>query len=608
MEEEKTAAALPVLETSFIKEARRASAHFVEAAVSQMTYRPMGVFFSEALAIIAACELVGATHFLESGTAEGQSTELFARYFGDRLNITTIDLDTAYRLYQKTTERLSRFPSVRCVKGNSFDEIPKLIAAMPSTARVVVFVDGPKGELGLKLVQQALGHPSVALVAFHDTAAVWSKELHNQMMGDSDGILMTSEGVYRRVFGALDVHHNEEEVIKLSYKEHHWQEWKIPHLLAKGNGLWLVGKSNLMSGPRFDRTVHVAMSSSATQLPGLLTCIASLLSSTVAPQDVTIHLFLPDRAVLEEVSSTLSCTTADLGLKFGASVQMYEIESQKFRLLHNRSKDATSNLLRFYLPELLPGVEKVLWVDSDGLVLGDVRTLVSTLFIGEHKNTPIAAVERPGKHLGSATGMNEADLSALGLSGVSTKDTVFNAGFIALNLNVWREQRLTLQIERLVDQLSSRGFQGFPGISTVDHDTSGAAHDSQTPLVLIFNNGDGLIQPMDSRWNVEGLGWKDVSRSQVCAGRYLHWSGKGKPWSPRHKTAAKYIEIWETYSALLGHCLTTAPPKDPNPLGNTLGPRTQQHQQRPVSQSQRKRTGRGRRAHDTPRPPLLVLH
>ena len=93
--------------------------------------------------------------------------------------------------------------------------------------------------------------------------------------------------------------------------------------------------------------------------------------------------------------------------------------------------------------------------------------------------------------------------------------------------------RITERLEALIDRLAARGFRGFPGISTKDPGKDGAVHDSQTPLVLFFKNISGSIQPMPSSWNVDGLGWKEVPRKKVCAGEYLHWSGKHKPWQKR---------------------------------------------------------------------------
>ena len=88
--------------------------------------------------------------------------------------------------------------------------------------------------------------------------------------------------------------------------------------------------------------------------------------------------------------------------------------------------------------------------------------------------------------------------------------------------------------------------------------------DSQTPLVLLFHNTTTatrpMIQALSADWNVEGLGWKGfgkharfkVRAADLCTGRYLHWSGKHKPWD---KTRGAYAKLWLKYVAPLSACL-----------------------------------------------------
>ena len=299
------------------------------------------------------------------------------------------------------------------------------------------------------------------------------------------------------------------------------------------------------------RRVHVAMSASANQLRGLVVAIASVLVSTPTPSAVTIHLFLAeDAAQVRALNAAIACIRK-AGARRGAAIEVHTIDSKRgFRLLHGRGQGAVANLVRFYLPQLLPHVDTVLWIDADGLVLGDVSHLTSTLFTGEHAESAVAAVERPGKELGKATGLNEKDLRALGLSRVGLSDSVFNAGFLGLNLRAWRKQDTTSRVERLVVKLGQRGFKGFPGISTKE---AGAVHDSQTPLVLLFKNQSRSIQQLPGAWNIEGLGWKKVPRERVCTGLYLHWSGRFKPWRKPHVNdtgLAYYRDVWQSYAAM----------------------------------------------------------
>lgn len=246
------------------------------------------------------------------------------------------------------------------------------------------------------------------------------------------------------------------------------------------------------------------------------------------------------------------------GLSRGANIQVHAVDTAQFSLLRERSSGAASNLLRFYLPRLLPDVQKVIWVDADGIMRGDLRTLASSLFVGANAQKALAAVERPAKSLSQATGLGASALAALGLSNVDGRTAgVFNAGFLGFNLRAWRERHITEALEGLVAALDRRGYRGFPGISTKDAGTTRRVHDSQTPIVLYFRNASTAqaVQPLDPSWNVEGLGWKTVDRAKVCAGRYLHWSGHNKPWDATGSSHAGYTEIWRAHAREVRICV-----------------------------------------------------
>ena len=70
-------------ENYFMKAATRALPHFTSEVMEKMSYKPMGVFFSEGLALVSAVDIASGTHIIESGTAEGQSTEILARFYGN---------------------------------------------------------------------------------------------------------------------------------------------------------------------------------------------------------------------------------------------------------------------------------------------------------------------------------------------------------------------------------------------------------------------------------------------------------------------------------------------------------------------------------------------
>ena len=76
---------------------------------------------------------------------------------------------------------------------------------------------------------------------------------------------------------------------------------------------------------------------------------------------------------------------------------------------------AALNQARFHLAALLPGVPKVLYLDTDTLPLGDPTPLVDASFQGEHERCAIAVVPRRGKLLLPSLELSTARATALGL-------------------------------------------------------------------------------------------------------------------------------------------------------------------------------------------------
>lgn len=553
-------------ERLLVQTAQRSAPRFSRVA-QPMQYKPMGVFFSEALALVAAAELVGATHLIESGTAQGQSTELLARYFRSRLNITTIDADATYGLFEKTKRRLAKHPSIRCLRGDSFVVIPQILRTLPSGSRALVFVDGPKGRLGRLLALRSLKHSRVALVAMHDTAEAWDAKLHHELINHTESLLETSLPPFRTKFFGLDHSHNESRIVTALYERNpEWKKSKIPQLLSHGHGLWLAGRSKVIGakGP-FTPRVYVALACDLgdrhPQIPGLIATIGSLLANTLRPRAFTIFVFVSEAAAAR-VQVAVACLQ-DSGVLRGAELRIIELDTatrRRFPLLRDAIDESTLvNYVRFYLPKLLPkAVGKVLWVDIDGLVLGDVRTLMSQVFNTKYSSALLAIVPKRRRGLTPEIG-NLSRLYALDgqlHSLVTMREHAFNAGFIVLNLQAWRDKDVTAQLEAMIGRLSLTGAQRcghdkWSGMST--------NCDSQTPLVLVMRSIPGSLEKLHTSWNVDGLGWKSprltpegVPRRVLCEARYLHWSGSGKPWSRRKAPRGTWAAVWRRFSDWAG--------------------------------------------------------
>jgi len=210
-------------------------------------------------------------------------------------------------------------------------------------------------------------------------------------------------------------------------------------------------------------------------------------------------------------------------------------------------KGLVERFLGFYLPVLLPEVDRVLWVDANGIVLDDAHRLVSGLFAGRHSNRSVAAVLGPRQTLGRMSGLSSSALQAAGLDGARSRKPTIAAGLMALNLRQWRASGLTARIEAVIPRLElSSLFASSSASSTTEQRT--AAQQSLIPLALVLLNSLPIdVEPLPAHWNVDGLGFaRNIPKLEVCDGSFLHWAGPLKPWLGNGRTRM-YNEFWQPW-------------------------------------------------------------
>lgn len=166
-------------------------------------YLRRGLLWSEALSFVTMCNILNISHIVESGTANGFSTELFTLALPDTY-ITSIDLDTKYHLSDLTSSRLAKYPNIHLVIDNSVTHIPELLSSLDPGARVAVFVDGPKGLPGLKLIKNVSNFENVFLTGMHDIAPYISETVYREVVKWPFHVFSTSESWYRERFRHLD--------------------------------------------------------------------------------------------------------------------------------------------------------------------------------------------------------------------------------------------------------------------------------------------------------------------------------------------------------------------------------------------------------------------
>ena len=102
----------------------------------------------------------------------------------------------------------------------------------------------------------------------------------------------------------------------------------------------------------------------------------------------------------------------------------------------------------------------------------------------------------------------------------------FNAGVYGVNLARWRREEVHQEVLFWMQQVSSHLIIIIPlTLSPSQHVQKSLWKLGTQPLLLLVAHSRWAA--VDSRWNVDGLGWRgDLSPQLLSQAFILHWSGK----------------------------------------------------------------------------------
>ncbi|XP_010275124.1 PREDICTED: probable galacturonosyltransferase 10 [Nelumbo nucifera] len=180
------------------------------------------------------------------------------------------------------------------------------------------------------------------------------------------------------------------------------------------------------------------------------------------------------------------------------------------------------NHLRFYIPEVFPALEKVVFLDDDVVVQKDLSPLFSIDLKGNVNGAVETCMEtfhRYHKYLNYSHPLirSHFDPDACGWA----------FGMNIFDLVEWRKKNVTgiyhYWQERNVDRTLWKLGTLPPGLLTFY----------------------GLTEPLDPKWHVLGLGYTNVDPQLIEKGAVLHFNGNSKPWLKIG--IEKYKPLWEKY-------------------------------------------------------------
>lgn len=264
-------------------------------------------------------------------------------------------------------------------------------------------------------------------------------------------------------------------------------------------------------------TVHVAMATDRNYLKYALTACASMLQYT--SRDVVLHL-LHEELTPEDLAGFEALPHAG-----PFTVRPHRIEAAFF-------KDwpplrwSVSTYYRMILPELVPELDKILYLDCDLLVLDDVGKLFDT-DLGEKTCAAVGTRLRQGHY---------------DLIGLDRKCIYFNAGVMLFNPAKMRREN---HVGRFIALFSERGDR----IKYPDQD------------ILNLTYGEDYLK-LPLRWNLNTAVYRNPPEDAIYTCEetvaalkdpgIAHFTGRHKPWRFGATTHHPYASFYPHFAALSG--------------------------------------------------------
>uniref|UniRef100_A0A3B4V1P3 Glycosyltransferase 8 domain containing 2 n=1 Tax=Seriola dumerili TaxID=41447 RepID=A0A3B4V1P3_SERDU len=186
------------------------------------------------------------------------------------------------------------------------------------------------------------------------------------------------------------------------------------------------------------------------------------------------------------------------------------------------------NFVRFYIPLLDINHKRVIYLDDDVIVQGDIEELYNMKLKPGHAAAFATDCDLPSTHeMVRSIGMQTTYMGFLDYRkqevrdlGINPRDCSFNPGVFVADLNlVWRITPLNIY---------SSAMAG--GVAT-------------PPMLIVFHDKYTTLDPL---WHVRHLGWSPDARyseSFLQEARLLHWNGPFKPWN----YPAVHLDLWERW-------------------------------------------------------------
>jgi lipopolysaccharide biosynthesis glycosyltransferase len=217
--------------------------------------------------------------------------------------------------------------------------------------------------------------------------------------------------------------------------------------------------------------------------------------------DVRIH-YLPGPGISAEDESRL----AGMVERAGGSISFMRVTDEMLAGLPTEGFTRKATWYRIFLPELLPNVDRLLFLDLDLIVMDSLR--------------PLWEIDLRGRYVAAVTNVPPSRYARrLGAAGFDPGD-YFNAGVVLMDLKVMRRDGCT-------EAMREYGVTHSDQLVLRDQDALNAVlGHSRLPLHPRWNCMNSFFE---FPWSNEVFGADALERAKVDPA-IRHFEGRGKPW------------------------------------------------------------------------------
>eukprot|EP01018_Ginkgo_biloba_P022798 Gb_37205 [translate_table: standard] len=273
--------------------------------------------------------------------------------------------------------------------------------------------------------------------------------------------------------------------------------------------------------------VHIAMTLDAEYLRGSMAAVLSVLKHASCPENVFFHFLVSGRG------STLQNVLRSIFPNLKFKVYFFD-ENLVKGLISTSVRQALEqplNYARNYVADILePCVQRVIYLDSDLIVVDDIAKLWSTSLGSSTLGAPEYCRANFTEYFTDAFWSD----SSLPRTFSGRNPCYFNTGVMVIDLAKWRQKNYRKMIEQWMEVQKEKRIYELGSLP---------------PFLLVFA---GMVKPVEHRWNQHGLGGDNVVGT--CRSLHpgpvslLHWSGKGKPWLRLDsKNPCPLDSLWSPY-------------------------------------------------------------